>query len=98
MPSPAQSEMKKGIEMRAFQIAEYESEPSFVDIFPSPPGAQEISVQIKAAALNFADLLMIKGRYQERPDPPVTLGMELAGVISDIGQDVTNSANPPCPA
>jgi NADPH2:quinone reductase len=42
--------------------------------------------------VNFADLLMIEGRYQERPAPPVTLGLELAGTVEALGAGVTTPA------
>ncbi|MCR5879625.1 NADPH:quinone oxidoreductase family protein [Phenylobacterium sp. J367] len=50
--------------------------------WPAPelrPG--EALVEVRAAALNFADGLMIAGRYQLRPAPPFVLGAELAGVV-----------------
>jgi NADPH2:quinone reductase len=42
-------------------------------------------VRIEACGLNFADLLMIEGRYQDTPDTPFTLGLELAGVVEALG-------------
>ncbi|GAA3853253.1 NADPH:quinone oxidoreductase family protein [Celeribacter arenosi] len=52
------------------------------------PGPGEISVRIRACALNFADLLMIKGTYQDTPAPPFVLGLELAGDITACGEGV----------
>lgn len=54
------------------------------------PGPGEVRVRIIACGLNFADLLMAEGRYQERPAPPFTLGMEVAGIIEALGADVTH--------
>jgi NADPH2:quinone reductase len=45
-----------------------------------------------ACGLNFADLLMIEGKYQERPESPVTLGMEAAGVVEALGSGVERLA------
>lgn len=45
------------------------------------PAAGEVLVEVRAAAMNFADGLMIAGRYQLRPTPPFILGAELAGVV-----------------
>ncbi|MDJ0825112.1 MAG: NADPH:quinone oxidoreductase family protein [Rhodobacter sp.] len=73
--------------MRAFQIADYGSTPQFRDLPTPEPGPGEVRVRVEACGLNFADLLMIEGRYQERPIPPVTLGMELAGVVDALGRD-----------
>lgn len=78
--------------MIAFQIAAYGSEPQIVTLPVASPKAGEIRVKIEACGVNFADLLMIKGKYQERPTPPVTLGMELAGVVDAVGPEVTDFA------
>lgn len=53
------------------------------------PGAGEVRVAVKAASLNFPDLLMTEGKYQLKPELPFTLGMELAGVIEAVGTGVT---------
>jgi NADPH2:quinone reductase len=56
---------------------------------PTPdPGPGEVRVRVEAASLNFPDLLMLKGEYQFRPEPPFTVGMDLAGVIDAVGQGV----------
>lgn len=75
--------------MRAFGIETYGETPKLTDKPLAMPGPAEIRVRIAAAALNFADTLMIQGRYQERPKPPVTLGMELSGTVDAVGSDVT---------
>ncbi len=53
------------------------------------PGPGEVRVAVKAASLNFPDLLMTEGKYQLKPELPFTLGMELAGVIDAVGAGVT---------
>lgn len=53
------------------------------------PKSGEVRVAIKAASLNFPDLLMTEGKYQLKPDLPFTLGMELAGVVDAVGEGVT---------
>ncbi|SFP05764.1 NADPH:quinone oxidoreductase family protein [Tranquillimonas alkanivorans] len=74
--------------MRAYQVVDTDASPQWRDV-PSPePGAGEVAVGIAACGLNFADLLMAKGKYQERPPLPFTLGMELAGTVEAVGRDV----------
>lgn len=52
------------------------------------PGPGEVRVRVEAASLNFPDLLMLKGEYQFRPDPPFTIGMDLAGIVDAVGKGV----------
>lgn len=52
------------------------------------PGQGEILVEVKAAGLNFADSLMCAGKYQVKPPLPFVPGLELAGVVSGVGEDV----------
>ncbi len=78
--------------MRAFQVTSHDTAPTLVDIAKPEPGPGEIRVRIKACALNFGDLLMIKGTYQATPPVPFTLGMEVAGVIDAVGPDTNGPA------
>ncbi|MEO0938960.1 MAG: NADPH:quinone oxidoreductase family protein [Pseudomonadota bacterium] len=53
---------------------------------PEPlPGPGEVQVRVHACGLNFADTLVQKGRYQEKPELPAVPGMELAGVVTAVG-------------
>lgn len=57
---------------------------------PSPvPGRTQVVVTVKAAGVNFPDTLIVQGKYQVRPEPPFTPGCEFAGVVADVGADVT---------
>ena len=47
------------------------------------PGEGQFLVRVRAAAVNFPDVLMAQGRYQERPPLPYTPGMELCGETED---------------
>ena len=50
---------------------------------------QQILIRVKAASVNFPDLLMTQGKYQYKPDLPFVLGMEGAGVVEEIGSEVS---------
>ncbi|BFM17109.1 NADPH:quinone oxidoreductase family protein [Maricurvus nonylphenolicus] len=50
----------------------------------------QIRIKVFAAGVNFPDLLMTKGEYQLRLDPPFVPGMEVAGKISEVGHDVSS--------
>jgi NADPH:quinone reductase len=56
------------------------------------PGPGEIRVRIKAASLNFPDLLMTEGKYQLKPELPFVLGMEFAGIVDAVGAGVSGLA------
>ena len=75
--------------MRAYHIPAPDAAPSIHDIDAPIPGVGEVSLSIAACGLNFADLLMIKGEYQDTPEPPFTLGMEVAGVVEALGPDTS---------
>jgi NADPH:quinone reductase len=49
------------------------------------PGPGELVVRVEACGLNFSDLLLCQGRYQERPPLPFTPGTEIAGVVTGVG-------------
>ena len=49
-----------------------------------------VIVDVKAAAVNFPDVLMVQGKYQSLPDFPFTPGGEFAGVISAVADDVSD--------
>jgi len=62
-----------------------------VDDLPSPaPGAGEAVVSVKAAGVNFPDVLIIENKYQLKPPLPFSPGSELAGVVRQVGEGVTN--------
>ncbi|MCC6919242.1 MAG: NADPH:quinone oxidoreductase family protein [Alphaproteobacteria bacterium] len=57
---------------------------------PSPPlKAGEVRVAMRAASVNFPDILTIQGKYQHKPPLPFTPGMEGAGDVIEIGDGVT---------
>jgi len=60
----------------------------FEDVDVPTPGDGQVLVKVRAAALNFPDLLMIAGEYQVRAPLPFIPGVELTGEIADTGQRV----------
>lgn len=54
---------------------------------PLKPG--QVRIRIRAAGINFPDILMAAGEYQLKPELPFTPGMEAAGDISEIADGVT---------
>jgi NADPH:quinone reductase len=56
---------------------------------PSPPGAGEVQVRIRARGAQYVDVLMLAGKYQFRPEPPFIPGSEAAGDVVAIGPEVT---------
>jgi NADPH2:quinone reductase len=57
---------------------------------PSPrPGPHEVLVSVKAASVNFPDVLIIRNQYQSKAPLPFSPGSELAGVVTATGADVT---------
>lgn len=56
---------------------------------PDPkPGKGEVVVQVKAAGLNFADILARQGLYPDGPKKPCVMGYEVAGVVEAVGDGV----------
>ena len=75
--------------MKAFHIAKTGAQPTLTDLPLPDPAPGQLRVKIAACGLNFADLLMIKGQYQDTPAAPFTLGMEVAGTVDALGDGVT---------
>jgi NADPH2:quinone reductase len=70
-----------------------------LDVPDPEPGAGQVTVEVGACALNFADSLLCRGTYQEKPPLPFTPGLEITGVVvaagpgagHAVGQRVTGS-------
>lgn len=74
--------------MRAMQVTELGNPLSLQEVPKPSAAAGEVVVKVHTCGLNFGDLLIIKGTYQEKPELPFTLGMELCGTITEIGDGV----------
>lgn len=62
------------------------------DVASPQPGPGEVRIDVKAAGVNFPDALIIQNKYQVKPPLPFTPGGELAGVVSAVGEGVTEAA------
>jgi tumor protein p53-inducible protein 3 len=77
--------------MKALLVDDQHKHPRMVmGEWPVPvPGPKELLVRIEATALNRADLLQKKGGYQPPDDASPLLGLEMAGTVTDAGDEVT---------
>src|SRR5262245_16532897 len=77
--------------MRAVRCHELTGPSSLrVDEVPEPrAGAGELLIDVKAAGVNFPDVLITQGKYQVKPTPPFVPGGEAAGVVRAVGAGVT---------
>jgi NADPH:quinone reductase-like Zn-dependent oxidoreductase len=55
---------------------------------PGAPGRGEVRVRVRAAGINFADLMARSGLYPEAPKPPSVVGYEFAGEVESVGEGV----------
>ena len=61
-----------------------------VEDIPSPvPGPGEVVISVKAASVNFPDVLIIQNKYQFKPPLPFSPGSEVAGTVKAVGEGVT---------
>ena len=82
--------------MKTINAAVYETHGNPADVLhvesrPWPtPSAGEVIVKMRAAPINPADLNQIEGKYPVRAELPATPGFEGAGIVAEVGRDVTN--------
>jgi NADPH2:quinone reductase len=60
------------------------------DMPPPVAGAGEVVVTMKAASVNFPDVLIIQNKYQVKPTLPFSPGSEMAGIVKEVGGGVTS--------
>ena len=78
--------------MRAYQVTELGKSPAIAEVPTPEPGPGQVQIRIAACGLNFGDLLMVEGTYQETPEPPFVPGMEVSGTITALGDGVEGLA------
>jgi NADPH:quinone reductase len=78
--------------MRAVLCKEWGGpEKLLVEDVPSPAIKEgAVRIAVRAAGINFADLLLISGQYQEKPAFPFTPGMECSGTVTEVGAGATS--------
>jgi NADPH2:quinone reductase len=62
------------------------------EIATPDPGPGEVRIKVRAAAVNFPDLMQTRGEHQHKPPAPFVPGMELAGEIDALGEGVAGFA------
>jgi NADPH2:quinone reductase len=55
------------------------------DVSPPTPGPGEVAIDVRATGVNYADAIMVAGRYQTKPALPFSPGLETAGVVTACG-------------
>lgn len=78
--------------MRAMIVSEY-GPPDRLRLgeLPEPAlGDDGVRIAVRASSINFADVLMVQGKYQERPPFPFSPGLEVAGDVLEVGPDVAH--------
>ncbi|MCH9815332.1 MAG: NADPH:quinone oxidoreductase family protein [Actinomycetia bacterium] len=75
--------------MRALQVVELTGPQSvqLAEIADPVPGAGDVLIDVKAAGVTFPDVLLTRGQYQIRPEPPFIPGCEVAGVVVSAPPD-----------
>jgi len=76
--------------MRAIRCNQYGPPESLVlETLPDlQPGPGQVVIDVRAASVNFPDVLVIQNKYQMKPELPFTPGSEFAGVVRAVGHDV----------
>jgi NADPH2:quinone reductase len=80
--------------MRAI-VVDHWMEPSELrvrEVDTPTPGPGQLAIDVRAAGCNFADILMVRGRYQVKPPFPFIPGGEVAGTVREVGEGVDDFA------
>lgn len=59
------------------------------EVAPPAPAADEVLIDVRVTSVNYADSIMVAGKYQTRPPFPFSPGLETAGVVARCGAGVT---------
>lgn len=72
----------------AMQVRELGARLTPAQVEFTPPQPNEVTIKVAACSLNFADILMIQGKYQEKFAPPFSPGLEVSGEVVEVGSGV----------
>lgn len=78
--------------MRAMQVSELGAPLALAEAPVPEAGPGEVLLRVRACGLNFADTLMVAGRYQVKPPLPFSPGVEVAGVVEALGPGAAGPA------
>lgn len=78
--------------MRAIVCPAFGAALELRDVDSPPLAPTQVRIRVAAAGVNFADTLFINGKYQEKVEPPLVPGMELAGTVIETGAQVAGVA------
>lgn len=80
--------------MRAVVITRH-GPPGVLEVQERPDpvcGPGQVRVEVRAAGLNFAEVMARQGLYPDAPKPPCVVGYEVAGVVAEVGDGVTDTS------
>src|SRR5215208_7641009 len=81
--------------MRAWQVqrlGDPDQALQLVEVDEPRPEPGEVVIEVRAAALNFFDILLCRGEYKERPELPFTRGGEISGTVPEAGEGTVMQA------
>lgn len=74
--------------MKAMRVHELGQPMQMDDVEIPKPGPKQVSIDVAACGVNFADTLIVQGKYQEKPELPFAPGMEISGRVREVGDGV----------
>jgi len=77
--------------MKAIQVKGYGPPHvlQLIELAEPKPRTGEVCIRVRAAGINFADILARLGLYRDAPKPPFVPGLEVSGEIESLGQNVS---------
>ncbi|MDG4721468.1 NADPH:quinone oxidoreductase family protein [Thalassospira aquimaris] len=74
--------------MKAWICKAFGEEAVLTDWIDPVPGPDQVAIDVQSCGVNFADTLILIGKYQKRPDGPFSPGFEVSGTVRSIGANV----------